>query len=139
MERRKIAERDQQQRAPQACPNILPNVPPLAMRAGDGIRKRHADQEGEARLDRIVQRASGPIDVRLVVSQEAPEPVAREGLRDARELQHLGHHEQHDEAAVRIHRNVAWNGLRNPRSFPDATVVDTVGTVACIHTPTVAV
>ena len=46
--------------------------------AGDRVRQRHTHQEREAGLNRIVQRAAGPIDVRLVVGQEAPEAARRE-------------------------------------------------------------
>ena len=50
--------------------------------------------------------------VGLVDRPECPEPVAREGVRHARESQHLGHHQQHDEAAIGVERDVSGRGLR---------------------------
>jgi hypothetical protein len=53
-------------------------------------------------LDQIVQRASDPLDMRLVVAEETPEEAGRDGVRDAAEVQHLRHHEKHHQTPVGI-------------------------------------
>ena len=48
---------------------------------------------------------------RLVVGQKRPDPIAGECFCDAGKLQHLRHHEDHDEAAVRVDSDIALDGL----------------------------
>ena len=59
-----------------------------------------------------MERTAGPFNVALVVAEESPDPVAGEGFCHVRELQHLRHHEKHDEATIRIDSDIALN-LRN--------------------------
>src|SRR5438132_1095501 len=59
-----------------------------------------------------MERTAGPFHVALVVAEESPDPVAGEGFRHACELKHLRHHEEHDQATIRIDSDIALN-LRN--------------------------
>ena len=59
-----------------------------------------------------MERTAGPLNVALVVAEESPDPIAGEGFCHVRELQHLRHHEEHDEATIRIDSDIALN-LRN--------------------------
>ena len=69
---------------------------------GERVGQRDADEEGEAGLNGVVERADHPIGVGLVVGEKAPEGAAGKGFGDARELEDLGHHEEHDKAVVGI-------------------------------------
>ena len=54
-----------------------------------------------------MQRAADPLDVRLVVARNAQSRLSGQRPRHAREVQHLGHHQEHDEAAVGVDRRQA--------------------------------
>ncbi len=62
------------------CANMLAEALALAHAAGDRIGQRHADQEGERRLDHVVQDQPGPLHVRLVIRQD----IARSRLSGIR-------------------------------------------------------
>ena len=106
------AQRDQQERTPDGVRPHLAERAAFGQPAGNRVGQRHAHQKRERRLNHVVQRAAGPLHVRLVVAQETPEPVAGKGVRHARQLQHFGHHQQHHQAAVGVHGDVAGDRLR---------------------------
>ena len=126
MERRKTPSATSRSDAPERVQEHAPERAALGDAAGDGVGQRDAHQEREARLDGVVQRAAGPVDVRLVIGQEAPEAAAGEVAAHTRELHHLGHHQQHDEAAIGIHRQITdcrlgnLDGFRWQRPFVEA-------------------
>jgi len=101
------AQEDEPQAAPDGVQQLLAEGLPLASAAGDGIRKRHAHQKTEPRLNGVVQAHSRPFDVRLVVGQDAPERAVGEGLPHLPEVHHLAHHEQHDQSAVGVYGDIA--------------------------------
>lgn len=74
---------------------------------GQGERESDADQEGEGRLDEVMERAADPGDVGLVEGEEIENRVARIGAGEGGEAQDFGHHEEHDEAAVGVDGEVA--------------------------------
>ena len=82
--------------------------------AGDGIGQRDADEKRKGGLDGVMKRAARPLHMTLVIAQEIPEPISWEGLRHFGEAQHFGHHQQHDESAIRIDGDVARRGSRTP-------------------------
>ena len=73
----------------------------------EGERQRDSHQKRERRLDEVVQRATDPRDVGLLLREECPERIAGQGIGDAPQVQHLGHHQQHYEAAIGIDRTDA--------------------------------
>ena len=73
----------------------------------DGVGKGDAGQKRESRLNGVVQRAADPGGVCLVERQEAPKWVAGKSFGNAREFQHLRHHEEHDEATVCVDGEIA--------------------------------
>ena len=75
---------------------------PPGLPTRDRKRERHADEKRKRRLDKIVQRAPDPLDMRLLRSEESPNPALGQGLRHTLQPQHLRHHQEHDKAAVSI-------------------------------------
>ena len=75
--------------------------------AGNGEGQGDADQKRKRRLDKIVQGATDPFDVRLLVREERPQFAFRKIARYAAEMQHFGDHEKHHEAAIRVHGDEA--------------------------------
>ena len=84
----------------------------LSMAAADGVGKSDPHEKGEGGLNEIVQAEPGPFDVGLVEGEDAPEEAVGIGSGDRGEAQDLGHHEQHDEAAVGVDGYVARRLLR---------------------------
>ena len=76
--------------------------------AGDGERQRHADHERERGLNQVVQRTTDPLDVGLVMAKKFPKAAFRQRFRHATEMEHLAHHQEHDEAAKRIEGSQTW-------------------------------
>ena len=64
-----------------------------------------------------MERTAGPLDMRLVVPQESPEPVSGISVRNGCELQDFGHHQHHHEPAIRIHGHVARGRKGLGRNF----------------------
>ena len=79
----KNAERDEDDAAPHGVKEHVAKALAFAFAAADGIGRGHAGQEGEAGLNSVVQPHAGPLDVRLVPSEEMPEEARREGSRNA--------------------------------------------------------
>jgi len=86
---------------------LLAEALAFADAAVDGVGKRDADQESESGLDGIVKAHSSPLNMRLIVSKDAPEQAAGKGVGDGSKALHFAHHEQHDEAPVRVDSDVA--------------------------------
>jgi len=103
-------------------PQLIPEALPLRDAARNRIRQRHADQKRKSRLDRIVQRTSNPFRVRLVETQQTPEPVPRKRFRHFRKPQHFRHHQQHHQSAIGIDGNITRSGRRARRSHTSACV-----------------
>ena len=64
------AECDQQQRPPGRMREHASERPALGQTAGNRIGQRDADQERKAGLDGIVQGATGPLHMALVIGQQ---------------------------------------------------------------------
>jgi hypothetical protein len=58
-----------------------------------------------------VEGTSGPFDVALVECQEGEKGIARVGRREPGKMQHLRHHQEHDEAAVSVNGKIAGQVL----------------------------
>ena len=91
----------------------MPNEGAFRHPAGDRVRQGDADQERKGRLDQIVKRAAGPVDMGLVVRQKMPEQVPRISLSHLSQPQNFGQHQEHDKTAKRIDCDVARGRLRN--------------------------
>src|SRR5262249_47126342 len=107
------AQEHEDERAPEGVGHEL--ALGLARRAPARERERqgHADQEREGRLDEVVERAVGPLHVVLVMAEERPERGTDIAARGLAEAEHLAHQEQHDEAAVGVHRGDARRQRRD--------------------------
>ena len=101
---------DQQQRSPDGVGQHPGKGSSLSLAAADRIRERYAYQEGEGWLDRVVQRTTEPLGVGLVPGENLPEETVVVVRGDPGELQHFAHHQQHDEAAIGVHRQIANGG-----------------------------
>ena len=101
------AQRDQQQRAPERVRKEVAEPAAAGHPGRDGVGQRHTHQKRKPGLDGIVQRATGPGDVRLVIGQKAPKGTSGKSFRHARQFQDLSHHQQHDKAAIRVDGQVA--------------------------------
>jgi hypothetical protein len=55
----------------------------------------------------------------MVIAEDGPKPVARISRGNARQFQHLGHHEKHNEATVDVDRDIAMRNLRKGEPFRD--------------------
>ena len=97
-------EADQNQRPIKCVSGQLKPGMSLGEAGGERKRKRYAHNEGEGRLNQIVQGATDPRHVRLVIAQEAPETAPGKRLGNTTEAQHLRHHQKHHEAAVDVER-----------------------------------
>src|SRR5579872_4006278 len=80
--------------------------------AGNRVRQGHADQERKARLNGVVQRATGPGYMRLVPSEKAPEPITGISCGYASQLKDFSHHEQHHPTAISVHGDISGDWLR---------------------------
>lgn len=101
------AESDEQKRAPKSVQEERTESAAFCQTRGDGVRQSDADQERETGLNHVVQRAPCPLDVGLVVGKKTPDGVVRQSAGDFGKLQYFRHHEQHDETAVSINREIA--------------------------------
>jgi hypothetical protein len=104
------AERNQEQRPPDCVHEHLGKQGALPLAASDRIRKRYADQERKGWLDHIVQRTTEPLRVGLVEGKNFPEKTVVVVCGNFGELEHFAHHQQHDQAAIRIYRQIAHRG-----------------------------
>lgn len=73
--------------------------------AGYRIRKCYANQKGKRWLNKIMQRATCPGNVALMVSQKGPERTIGKRFMESLEIQKFGGHEHHHETAIGIHRH----------------------------------
>lgn len=101
------AEEDQEERTPEGVRKHFAEAMIFRDAAGDGKGEGDADHEGEGRLNKIVERAANPFDVRLLVGEKFPEGAFGKGAGDAAEVENFGDHEEHDEAAVGVERDEA--------------------------------
>ena len=81
---------------------------PRSKREGE----RRTDEERERRLNEVVERAAPPSDMVLVPGEKREQLRLRIGLGNLPKLEHLGHHQEHDEATVDVERFDAL-GLRD--------------------------
>jgi len=68
----------------------------------DGEWQRDADQEGERRLDHVVEDSAGPFHVLLLRGDEVPETGAGQRLGHCRRPKLLREQQEHDETAIGI-------------------------------------
>ena len=90
------AEDDEQEAAPDRVAEHAAEGSAALLAAAQRVGKRDADEEGEGRLDGVVEAHADPFDVGLVVAEELPDVAVRVGLRYLRKGHHFAHHEQHD-------------------------------------------
>ena len=100
-------ERDEHDRSPEGMTKQRSRALSLGLAARHRKRQGHADQKRERGLDQVVQRAAGPVDMRLVIGQEPEIALDGKRLGQAAQLQHLGHHQQHHEPAIGIDGDVS--------------------------------
>ena len=98
------AQQDEDERPAHRMPGHRGPGLPLRGPASDRVREGDADEERKGRLNQIVQRGADPFDVALVPGEKFPESTRWHRRRDPAEVQDLGHHEEHDEAAVGVDR-----------------------------------
>lgn len=99
------AEKDQEEGTPDGVTEHFGKGMTLGEAAGDGERERDADHKGEGGLDEVVERATDPFDVGLLVGEECPELAFRKIAGDAAEVEDFGDHEEHDESAIGVERD----------------------------------
>ena len=104
------SEEDQEERTPDGVSEHFWEGVTFGDAAGDGEWERDTDHKGEGGLDEVVERATDPFDVRLLVGQERPELAFGKIASDAAEMEDFGDHEEHDEAAVGIERDETLRG-----------------------------
>ena len=113
------AQRNAQRRQGQGPPQRVEEHPQEALigllARSDGPRQGQTHQKGKGRLDQVMERASLPLHVVLMVREEMPHTVRGHLGGDGSQANHFARHEQHDEPAVGIHRRQA---LRHRRGFP---------------------
>src|ERR1043166_9326366 len=68
----------------------------------DGEGERNADEKRERRLNQVVEHATGPCDVTLLIVMEFPNRAVRQCSCDASDGQRFCHHQEHHEPAVSI-------------------------------------
>ncbi len=66
--------------------------------------ERRADEERERRLNEVVECAAPPGDMVLMPGEKREQLRLRIGLGHLPELEHLRHHQEHDEATVDVER-----------------------------------
>ena len=111
------AQQDQQQRPPQRVTEQRGARLSARQATGDGEGQRHADEERERRLNQVMQRATHPGDVVGVEFQELPEAALGISRRDAPDVQHFRHHQEHDEASIRVERGQPCGRGRSGRGI----------------------
>jgi hypothetical protein len=75
--------------------------------ASQGVWKRNPDQEGEGRLDHVVEAHPRPLNVGLVVGQKPPKEIVWERKSCVCKLKDFPHHQQHDQAPVSVDCNIS--------------------------------
>jgi hypothetical protein len=71
------------------------------------VGQRYADKKRKGRLNQIMQGTTHPRYVRLVISQKGEERIIGIGFGPTGKMQDLPHHEQHDEATVRVNGKIS--------------------------------
>ena len=96
------AEEDQGEGAPDGMDPHACGALAAGLTIGDGPGEGATDEEGEGGLDEIVEGATAPGGMFLVMTEEVPEAIGGEVFGHGMEAEDFAGHEEHDEAAVGI-------------------------------------
>ena len=104
---KKDSQRHQQETAPDGMAQHALEAGAFLLTASQGVWKRNPDQEGEGRLDHVVEAHPRPLNVGLVVGQKPPKEIVWERKSYVCKLKDFPHHQEHDQAPVSVDCNIS--------------------------------